>query len=179
MDKERILTEEIQVHYLDIKERLDAGKHITRDDMRAARMLLFKLCEDEKIKSKFKKYSKFQELRDSGDIDMYFYYEYFKQLERDFYVSKSVKLTKINKETTYTSIGGLILTIGSYFFANKYWVYLLIGFTFLDIYRRFVRPRFWFNKNEIVNEYSAEAKLEFIDKTLGGKGLDFIKRRID
>ena len=179
MYKENSLTKEIQEHYIDIKSKLDRGKHITRDDMRSARMLLYKLCNNDKMKSKFKKYSKFQELRDSGDIDMYFYYEYFKQLERDFYVSKSVKLTKINKETTYTSIGGLILTIGSYFFANKYWVYLLIGFTFLDIYRRFVRPRFWFNKNEIVNEYSAEAKLEFIDKTLGGKGLDFIKRRID
>ena len=179
MDKERILTEEIQVHYLDIKERLDVGKHITRDDMRAARMLLFKLCEDEKIKSKFKKYTKFQELRDSGDIDMYFYYEYFKQLERDFYISKSVKLARIHKEANYLSLIGLIIIVICYFIASRYYIIFVIGFVVLNVYKRFIKPSFWFNRNEIVDEMASEAKLEFIDKTLKGKPLDFIRKRIE
>ena len=59
MYKENSLTKEIQEHYMDIKSKLDKGKHITRDDMRSARMLLYKLCNNDKMKSKFKKYSKF------------------------------------------------------------------------------------------------------------------------
>lgn len=163
--------------YQDLKYRLDNGKHLNWQDIKDNKKIIQELKNSEEFNKMINKINTFSDLKNADNKVLYFYYNYFVELERDFYVTKKVRLYK-NQNGANVILCASIIIGGIMLRFNVGIGAIILGATIInDIIKRFIIPKKILENSSILSEEESEKQLMFIDANLKNQSLTFLKEK--